>query len=32
VPGTSMTFHGIADADERRALLNYLEHSTGAVR
>ena len=25
VPGTSMAFHGLPDADERRALLDYLE-------
>ncbi len=25
VPGTSMTFHGIADAAEREALIAYLE-------
>ena len=25
VPGTSMTFHGIADANERAALIRYLE-------
>lgn len=27
VPGTSMTFHGIADPAERRALIGYLERS-----
>ena len=27
VPGTSMNFHGIADAAERRALISYLEES-----
>ena len=25
VPGTSMTFHGISDANERAALIRYLE-------
>jgi cytochrome c2 len=25
VPGTSMVFHGMPDADERKALLDYLE-------
>jgi cytochrome c2 len=30
VPGTSMTFHGIADADERSALIAYLEAQTSA--
>ena len=29
VPGTTMTFHGIADAGERRALLDYLEQVAG---
>jgi cytochrome c len=28
VPGTSMNFHGIGDARERRALLAYLARST----
>ena len=32
VPGTSMTFHGIADAAERRALMKYLESSAGRTR
>ena len=27
VPGTSMNFHGIADADERRALIEYLQQA-----
>lgn len=30
VPGTSMTFHGIADEPERRALIDYLERQTKA--
>jgi cytochrome c2 len=30
VPGTSMTFHGISDADERKALIEYLERQTSA--
>ena len=30
VPGTSMTFHGISDADERKALVAYLERQTSA--
>jgi cytochrome c len=30
VPGTTMTFHGITDADERKALIAYLEHQTSA--
>ena len=29
VPGTSMTFHGIADAAERQALIDYLERTGG---
>lgn len=29
VPGTSMTFHGIAGANERQALLAYLERRQG---
>ncbi|HUE80139.1 MAG TPA: c-type cytochrome [Sphingomicrobium sp.] len=28
VPGTSMTFHGISDAGERRALIGYLERAS----
>ena len=28
VPGTNMTFHGIADDGERRALIDYLERQT----
>ena len=31
VPGTSMNFHGIADAEERRALIDYLERSGGSA-
>jgi cytochrome c2 len=31
VPGTSMTFHGIKDAAERRALISYLERASGLV-
>lgn len=27
VPGTSMNFHGIADSDERRALIEYLRQA-----
>ena len=27
VPRTSMTFHGIADAQERKALIDYLERA-----
>ena len=30
VPGTSMTFHGIADEAERDALIDYLEAQTSA--
>ena len=30
VPGTSMTFHGISDAGERKALIAYLERQTSA--
>lgn len=30
VPGTSMSFHGISDAEERRALLAYLEKVAGS--
>lgn len=30
VPGTSMTFHGIADDAERRALVDYLDRQTKA--
>ena len=30
VPGTSMTYHGLRDADEREALIAYLEHHTSA--
>ena len=30
VPGTSMTFHGMADRVERKALLDYLERQTSA--
>ena len=30
VPGTTMTFHGIAEPDERKALIGYLEHHTSA--
>lgn len=26
VPGTSMTYHGLRDAEERKALIDYLEH------
>lgn len=29
VPGTSMAFHGMADAGEREALLDYLERLGG---
>ena len=29
VPGTSMSFHGIADAKERKALIDYLERAAG---
>ena len=32
VPGTSMNFHGIADAAERRALIAYLEKADGRNR
>ena len=32
VPGTSMNFHGISDAKERRALIDYLEGSGGRTR
>lgn len=32
VPGTSMTFHGIKDPAERRALLRYLERPGGRTR
>ena len=32
VPGTSMNFHGIADAAERRALIHYLEKADGRTR
>jgi cytochrome c len=30
VPGTSMTFDGIGDAEERKALIAFLEHQTKA--
>lgn len=30
VPGTSMTFHGIADAGERAALIAFLDDQTSA--
>ena len=30
VPGTSMSFHGLPDAAERKALLDYLERQTSA--
>ena len=30
VPGTSMTFHGMPNAEERNALLDYLERQTNA--
>lgn len=30
VPGTNMTFHGIADEGERKALIAYLERQTSA--
>ena len=30
VPGTAMSFRGIDDADEREALIAYLEHQTSA--
>lgn len=32
VPGTSMTFHGIADVQERSALIRYLESLRKAPR
>ena len=32
VPGTSMTFHGIADPAERRALINYLKRAGDRTR
>lgn len=32
VPRTSMNFHGIADAGERRALIKYLEGAGGRAR
>lgn len=32
VPGTAMSFHGISDSNERRALISYLEtHASGAA-
>lgn len=30
VPGTSMTFHGVSDANERKALIAYLDRQTSA--
>lgn len=30
VPGTSMTFHGISDEAERKALIDYLGRQTNA--
>ncbi|MDP9422029.1 MAG: c-type cytochrome [Pseudomonadota bacterium] len=30
VPGTSMSFHGLDSDDERKALVEYLEHQTSA--
>jgi cytochrome c2 len=32
VPGTSMNFHGMKDAAERRALIQYLERAGGRTR
>ncbi len=28
VPGTSMTYHGLRDGEERKALIAYLEHQS----
>lgn len=30
VPGTSMSYHGLREAEERKALIAYLEHQTSA--
>jgi cytochrome c2 len=30
VPGTSMSYHGLRDADDRKALIAFLEHQTRA--
>lgn len=30
VPGTSMIYHGLRDADERKALIAFLRHQTSA--
>lgn len=30
VPGTSMSYHGLRQADERKALIPYLKHQTSA--
>jgi aldose sugar dehydrogenase len=32
VPGTSMAFPGVADADQRKAIIEYMKHHTGGQR